>query len=1081
MVGDGPCASALDAVRTRRDLLAELDRLRVSAARGRGKVRLSLRDLAEAAEVPRSSLANYLSGRTLMPADVLHRLVTALGVTGPQVEHWIAAWERVALGVPRPPSPEPMPSDDAPPVQQRTEREGHVRSPVSVGAAGRRPAAAEDLRFAVLGPLQVERDGRPVRLGPRLVELLSLLLLEAGRAVPAARLTELLESSPRSDGSPATLRSHVSHLRRLLAPRQGDGGRHGVLVTVGRGPGIGYRLEIDPQAIDAGRFEQACAEGRRLLDAGDPARAAAVLADGLALWRGPAFADVAERAYALAERARLAMLRRTAWLGLARALSELDRHGEAAARLAAAVATEPYDEGLRTELVLALYAQGRVVEAAEVCREGLSLLGRRGVDSPELRELQRLVLRREIPAGTARAARQAPRPAMPLLPPPVAPHWFVGRAQTLREAVGRLGGPEGVRCELLVVTGLPGVGKTSFALRVAHAAAGRFPDGHLHVDLRGFDPSGAVMTPEEALRTMLEALGVPPEHVPDGLPGRSGLLRDRLAGRRVLVLLDNVRDDEHVRPLLACLAGCGVIVTSRSQLRDLIVTQGAHPLTLDPLPAAEAEELLVRRLGVDRVRAEPEAAAEIIARCGRLPLALSVVAARAAVHPAFALRALAGELRDIEADLGALGTGDGPADVRAVFSWSYRAVSAPAARLFRLLGLHFGADVTAQVAAALAGASLAEVRPLLAELARSHLVSEHGPGRYAQHDLLRSYAGELARTECDERERAAVRRRLADHYLHTAYTAERLLWPHRDPIELGLPTPGITGERLVTERDALDWFTAEQATLLAAVPWAAAGGLLAHAWQLAWTLTTFLSRQGRWRDLMGGQLTAYEAADRLDDPRATAQIARDLAITLTQLGEHDQAYAHLRRALELYTGLRDLVGQAHTLLNLGWVDECLDRHEDALRHDQEALELFRTADHKIGQGRALNAVGWDCIRLGRYRMAIDHCQEALTLAQSLGSGSGEARAWDSLGYAHHHLGDHDQAVDCYRHGLELYRRSGERYDEAETLCRMGDAHQAAGRTGAAAKVWREALAILDDLGHPAADEIRAKLTGPANA
>ncbi|WP_214410509.1 ATP-binding protein [Sphaerisporangium fuscum] len=931
--------------------------------------------------------------------------------------------------------------------------------------------------------MQVERDGRRVRLGPRLVELLSLLLLEAGRAVPAVRLAELLGAPSGVAGSLVTLRSHVSHLRRALAPSGGPGGGHGAVVTVGRGAGIGYRLDVAAEAVDARRFEQACAEGRRLLEAGgerDVRAAVTVLTDGLALWRGTPFAEVADRGFGLPERARLEMLRRTAWLSQAEALSRLGRHGEAAARLAAAVAAEPYDERLRAELVLALYAQGRVAEAAEVCRDGLSLLSHRGLDSPELQELQRLVLRRELPgpppgSGAAPPPAPAPSEAMPLLPPPPRPHWFVGRAGALEEAVRRLCGPEPWQRGVLVVTGLPGVGKTSFAVRVAHQVADHFPDGQLHIDLHGFDPSGTVLEPQEALRILLEALGVPPERVPDGVPAQRGLYRDRLAGRRVLVVLDNARDEEHLRHLLPDTPGCAVIVTSRSRLPGLIVTQGAHPLTLDVLPPAEAEELLIHRLGEERVRAEPDAVQDIIARCARLPLALSIVAARAAVHPSFTLRTLADELADVDADLGILNAGHAPADIRAVFSCSYRAVSPDAARLFRLLGLHIGTDLTAEVAAGLAGAPAVRVRPLLAELARSHLVTEHRPGRYLLHDLLRAYAAELAATECAEPERQAARRRLLDHYLHTAYRAERLLWPHREPIDLPPPARGVDPGQITTEEQALAWLAAEHVTLLAAVPWAASIGLDTHAWQLSWSIHTYLGRQGRWRDQLAVQQVAHQAARRLGDSRALAVSARDLAIVLTQVGEHDEALGHLRHALSLYHELGDLVGQGHTHLSFGWVCECLDQREQALAHDRRALELFRAADHKSGQGRALNAVGWDYVLLGHHRTAIGYCQEALTLQQALGNSPGEARAWDSLGYAHHHLGDHDQAVTCYHRGLEHYRKGGDRYGEVETLIHLGDAHHAAGRPAEASGAWRDALVILDEMGHPDAEEIRGKL------
>jgi hypothetical protein len=314
------------------------------------------------------------------------------------------------------------------------------------------------------------------------------------------------------------------------------------------------------------------------------------------------------------------------------------------------------------------------------------------------------------------------------------------------------------------VSGTAGVGKTALAVYWAHQVADRFPDGQLYVNLRGFDPSGSVMHPAEAVRRFLDALNVPPERIPVDLDAQAVLYRSQLAGKRMLVVLDNARDTAQVRPLLPGAPGCLVLVTSRNQLTSLIAGDGARPISLDLLTDEEARQLLARVLGVDRVAAEPAAVAEIITRCARLPLALALVAARAAVGPHGELQLLAEELRDTQQRWQLL-TGDEPTtNVQAVFSWSYQALTPHAARLFRLLGLHPGPDIAAAAAASLAGLPPSTVRPMLAELVRASLLAEHSPGRYAFHDLLRAYATDLAQRTDSDRQRHAATARILNHY-----------------------------------------------------------------------------------------------------------------------------------------------------------------------------------------------------------------------------------------------------------------------------------------------------------------------------
>lgn len=931
------------------------------------------------------------------------------------------------------------------------------------------------LRIAVLGPLEVKRDGAALPLGPRQAELLSVLVLTLGRPVLASRLVDLLWGARAGDGAAATLRSHVSHLRRTLAGGRCADDREPVVATVGAGAGLAYRLDLPPDGLDAHHFEREITQGRRLLDDGDPAgfaRAAELFAAALARWRGPAFANVADRPYALSEVARLEALCRTARRGSAEALIALGRHGAAIGDLTGAVAQFPYDESLRRLLALALYAEQRVDEAAEVCRQGTALLRERGMDAPQLQRLHAAILRREELPGAVRAPAAGPVPAAPVnLLPPDPPH-FVGRAAELDDARRHCVAPD--RRRILLVSGPAGVGKTSFAVRLAHLLARDLPDGCLYVNLRGFDPGGAALSGDEAVRLFLDALHVSPGRIPASEEGRAGRFRSLVSTRRMLIVLDNARDAEQVRPLLPDASGCAVVVTSRSQLPGLVAAEGAHPVTLGLLTMTEARELLRTRLRDGRVAAEPGPADDIIERCARLPLALAVVAARAAAHPGFCLTALARELVASQGSLDGFAAGDPVTDLRSVFSWSYHALGEPAARMFRLLGLHPGPDLSVPAAASLVARPERQARAALAELARAQLVTEREPGRYTCHDLLRAYATELVESEPAEI-RQASRLRIVDHYLHSARAADEQLSPLREPTAPSPPPSGVTPEEPADNAAALAWFAEEHEVLVRAVGMAGRHGLHRHVWQLASSLTTFLSRRGYWEDLIVVQNHALAAAERAGDPAASAQAHRDIAAAYSETARLPAARAHLKSALLLLDGQADRVGQAHTLLSLGWVSEKEGDQATALGHDQLALRLFQAAGDEAGEARALNAVGWDHAVLGDYPETVRHCQRALMLQRRLADAVGEANSWDSLGYALHHLGHHRTAARCFRRALALSRELGHRYNEAEALQHLGDNHAALGDPVTARRCWRDALEILTEIAHPAAETLRGKL------
>jgi tetratricopeptide (TPR) repeat protein len=653
---------------------------------------------------------------------------------------------------------------------------------------------------------------------------------------------------------------------------------------------------------------------------------------------------------------------------------------------------------------------------------------------------------------------------------------FAGRGEQLRRLHALLTEASAASATAVVisaVSGTAGVGKTALAVHWAHTVRDQFPDGQLYVNLRGFDPAGRPMPPAEAVRGFLDALAVPPGRVPAGLDAQTALYRSLLAGKRILVVLDNARDVDHVRPLLPGTSPAMAVVTSRSHLTPLIAQEGAYPLLLDVLSTQEARDLLIRRLG-ERVAAESDAVDLIIAACAGLPLALAVVAAHAGTHPQFPLAVLADDLRDTRHRLRTLAA-DSTMDVRAVFSWSYRTLTAATARLFRLLGLHPGPDMSVAAAASLAGVDQPTVHPLLAELTGAHLLVEHTAGRYAFHDLLRIYAAELAEVDDTPQARTAAVHRLLDHYLHTGHAADHLVDPNRESISLAPIAPGVTPEQLTDQAQALAWFGAERPVLLAAVELAARTGGDAQAWQFACLLTFFLRRRGRWREQAAVHETGLRAAQRLGDQAAQARLHRGLAYAYSVLGRFADAHIQIRSAFRIGHQTADRVGLAQSHLALVSIWGAQERHEDALREAEAAFRWYAAAGDKRGRAIALNTIGWYHIQLGNYQTGLDCCEQALAPFQEVCDPDGEAHTWDSIGFAHHHLGNHDEAIACYQRALARYQTLDARNGQARTYARLGDTHHASGNLSSACAAWRRAQQIFQQIDDPGAERIQAKL------
>ena len=930
------------------------------------------------------------------------------------------------------------------------------------------------VRFTVLGTVRAWRGETELNVGPpQQRAVLALLLANVGRPVSLSEIIEVLWGPDMPSTAANVVHRYVGMLRRVLEPDLPARAAGRWLVRSGGG----YLIRADAGAVDLLRFRELCADARRWAGEGQPGQATEQFVHALALWQGPAASGIPGSAR---ECSTFAALDREHLVAVAEAADVAARCGMVERVLPAlrrSAERNPLDEPLHARLVIALAESGRQAEALDTWQEMRTRLrDELGVDpGPELRAAQSQVL------DGSHAADASPMPVAtpptgpaqmaPLIRPaqlPAAPPAFAGRRAELAQL---LTVPAADTMVITSIGGMAGIGKTTLAVQLAHRLADQFPDGQLYVNLRGFGPSGSAMDAADAVRGFVEALGVPPQRIPSGLDAQAALYRSLLVGRRVLVVLDNARDAEQVRPLLPGALGCMAVVTSRDPLHDLVAADGANPITLDVLTADDAWELLACRLSRPRVAAEPDAVQEIIELTGRLPLALSVVAARAAINPTFDLADVAAELRAAKGGLDGFAS-----DIRAVFSWSYSALSPAAARLFRLLALHPGPDFGADAAASTGGVRPAQIRLLLAELTRAQLVTEHVPGRYQFHDLHRAYAGELLReTESDEDRRTAVKTML-DHYLRTALRAQTFFAQLRPAIDALVPPAEQAGGR-----SPVDWFVAERLVLGGVIRLAADHGFDDHVWQLVWCLEPFHQRRGHWYDWERLQQTAVDAARRLPGGIGLAHASRGLGQACSMLRRHNDALVHLGTALTQFAERDDVLGLAHTQYAIGWVHTRKDQHTEAIRQTRTALELYRQAGDAMGQAHSLNAIGWYESALGNHREGLTYAERSLALFRELGEDLDQSHAWDTLGHAHHGLGQHELAAECFHNAISRYRAHGDRFNEAGSLRRLGDNYASAGDGESAREQWRSALAILVEFDPQRADELRDKLRGSSPA
>ncbi|MEW2395904.1 BTAD domain-containing putative transcriptional regulator [Streptomyces sp. NPDC046862] len=899
-----------------------------------------------------------------------------------------------------------------------------------------------ELEYRLLGPVEAWWDGMPVRLGgPKPRALLAVLLLRAGQVVPADALVDAIWGEEPPDTARALVQSYVSALRRALPEEAGE-----AIET--RSPG--YVLAPGSWRVDLVRFEALTGEGRRASAEGDHRSAARALREALALWRGPALGGVggALRSEAVRlEEARQAALEER----IAVELEIAGQEAELATELAALVAAHPTRERLRGQLMLALYRLGRQADALAVYGEGRAVLADElGIDpGPELNRMHEAVLRadpgllpgrRAATAASAVRTGAAPR-AVSLLPPALGD--FTGREAESAEVAEWLTGPRGAT-PVVVVSGPAGVGKSALAVQAAHRVAERYPDGQLYAELHGFS---APVPPGEVLGRLLRALGADP---PEDPAERGDLFRSLVAGRRILLVLDDAGSESQVRPLLPGSATCGVLVTSRTRLGGLV---GARRTDLDVLDDVGGLELLVRVIGTTWATPREETAARrIVDLCGGLPLALRIAGARLATRRHWTPSMLADRLADEHRRLDELSVGD--LEVRASLGLSYQALDEGARRVLRRLATLGSTDVAAWAVAALADVPEDEAEEVLERLVDAQLL--HCPGtdqvgqpRYRLHDLVRVYAAERAEAEDSVADRTtAVGRALTaglylmDRVTEAAPPGAVILRQSRAATESpdgtlvvcnkpsATSSPQTVVSTRTTERvlaDPFTWFDAEAGALTSAVERAAALGLHTLACEAAATLCS----------------SSFAISNRFD----------------AWWRSHDAALAAARRA-------EDLSGEALLLIGLGQLRYEQDRCSEALDYFRQAERLCADLGDVRGRSAALTGLGSACRELGELRAAERALADAADGFRRLGDDTGVGLACRYAGSVRLELGDHTTALTLLDESLEAYRRQGSRRGEALAQRTLSLVHRSLGEYETAAGLAGRARESLLALGDP---------------
>ena len=867
------------------------------------------------------------------------------------------------------------------------------------------------MEFRLLGPVEVRRAGDLLPVGgARDRALLAALLLRANEVASVSYLVEAAWERPPA--SPDTnLRTYISRLRRRLAGTDDDAPR--VVTRDG-----GYLFVVGPGELDVAEFEHQLDLGRDALTVADHGAAARAFEAALALWRDDPLPNQRHGPPLEAELTRLRERRLAALEEYARARIELGRAVDVVEDLSSLVAEHPLREELWAQLMIALYRTGRRADALETYVLARSRLADEVgvVPGPRLQALHAELLRDapELtpadPAASVVAGQAAPPPAQ--LPADLAA--FTGRSTELDQLTALLTSEDCPSAVVITaIDGMAGIGKTALATHVAHRVRERFPSGQLFLDLHGHTEGIEPLDPGDALDRMLRALGVPGDQIPRDAEERAAFYRTQLADRPMLIVLDNAASERQVAPLLPANPACVVLITSRRRLTGL---EHAVPMSLDVLSPDEAVLLFTRVAGTARVADSPELLLTIVERCGRLPLAIRIAAARLRSRPGWTLAHLADRLGDERRRLDELGQDD--RGVAAAFALSYRDLDDEQRRIFRLLGLHPGVDTDAYAVAALAGASVAEVERVLDDLVQAHLLTEQTPGRFVLHDLLRAFAASRSSREDAEDARGAAVRRLLDHYVSATATAMDFADPayarHRPAV------PAAASELPPLDAGSANaWLEVELVNLAAAASSAQAQTIL---------------------------------------------LARILGRWLSTRGHNDRAFALHDAAVAAARALGDESAEAYALVGLGDSHGLADRYAEAGTAYLDALAVSESSGERGATLLAIAGLG-DCHRLtDDHRLARERYHQALTLARQLGDQLVELRAHRGLGVGYAVTGEMSQANEHYVQALRLARSTGERGHEARSLASLAMTQRHAGNHEAAFHYARSALDLVQDLG-----------------
>ncbi len=912
-----------------------------------------------------------------------------------------------------------------------------------------------DAEFCLLGPLQVRCDGVLMHV-PRGNQraVLAALLLQANRVVTADELIDVMwgPTSPRT--ARAGLHNCVKRLRDSLGAAR---------VRISTEPG-GYSICLRGNELDVDRFKARLREARTAARTASWETAARQAQEALSLWRGQPLADVPSEVLAAREADRLADLRLQAAETYIDAMLRLGQHADVIEELRQLVATAPLRECFHAFLMTALYRDGRQAEALAAFQHARRvLIEELGTEpGPELQELQRQILVADPALARPPKLAASPHEAEPAVPRelPALVHHFTAREAELDQLSALATVADGRALAICAVGGMAGVGKTALAVQWAHRVAHRFSDGQLYVNLRGYDLDQP-MAAADALAGFLRTLGVAGTDIPDGVEDRARLYRSKLAGRRMLVLLDNARGGEQVRPLLPGDPGCVTVVTSRDTLAGLVATDGAQRLELDVLPLVDAVALLRTLIGA-RADDDPESTAQLAGLCAQLPLALRIAAELAATRPAVGLATVVAELEADRLDL--LTAGEDRADARAVFSWSVRQLPEEVAVAFALIGLHPGADLDMYAVAALTGTTAGQARLALSTLHRASLVQRSAVSRYCLHDLLRAYAREQAAARDTDGQCHRALTGLFDYYLDAAVAAMDVLYPAEAHLRPRASVTALAVPDMPGEADARAWLDAERANLTVMVAHCAEHDWPRHATGLAGTLFRYLMNGSYVPEARTIYSHALQAARRSGDLLAEAEALNGVGCIDILQGRHHNAVGPLKASAELYRQCGDRVGQARVLQNLGGTQAHLQNHKAAARYHRDAIAAYQDAGDILGAARALSDLAAAETDLGCYDQAAEHLRRALPVLGEAKDRVFEAIALSRIGELSVACGQLAQAAEFFEQALDIQRCLDHRTGVADQLLNLGDVSLRLGNSGQAMVHLKQALARYRETG-----------------